>query len=71
MAFSVRIFLSNKVDVGDGQTRLTFSGDYADGANKEWSKYTPIYEQNMQVLNSVAEGLEIGDKFEGIFTKLN
>ena len=70
MSFSVRVFLSNKVDAGDGQTRLTFSGDYADNANKAWAKYTPVYEQNMTVLNEVAEGLNIGEKFEGVFTKL-
>lgn len=52
---------------GDGETDLVFSADYADGRNKEWSKYTPNLELRMRVKDSVAEQFELGQAFTLVF----
>lgn len=67
--FTAKLFVSGKTQLSDGQTSLVFSADYADGANKEWAKYTPALSLNMTVLDEVAEGIEYGDKFDVLFTK--
>lgn len=63
-AITAKVFLSSKSPAGDGQTTLAFSADYADGANKEWAKYTPSLGITMVVLDEVAEQFgEYGAKF--------
>jgi len=54
-AITAKVFLSGKTPSGDGQTTLGFTADYADGANKEWAKYTPSLALTMTVLDEVAE----------------
>ncbi len=54
-AITAKVFLSSKSSAGDGQTLLSFTPDYADGANKEWAKYTPSLNLTMTVLDEVAE----------------
>ena len=41
-----------------GQTRLVFSPDYQDGANKEWATATPCFSMDMTV---------VGDELREIF----
>lgn len=55
---TAKVRLSGKFSGGDGQTRLDFHADYADGRNKEWSKYTPHLNLTMTVLDEVAEKLD-------------
>lgn len=63
-AVTAKVFLSGKTPSGDGQTALSFTADYADGANKEWAKYTPALSLSMTVLDEVAEHFgEHGAKF--------
>lgn len=69
MSTSAKIFLSGKTAAGDGQTSLHFTADYADGANKEWAKYTPSLSIQMTVLDEVAADWEFGDHFDLVFTK--
>lgn len=47
----------------DGQTALHFQADYNDERNKEWSKYTPILNLQMTVLDSVAEHFNLGGRY--------
>lgn len=60
--FTAKVFIAGHEDIGDGQTRLIFGADYADGRNKEWAKYTPAFALNMVVLDEVAQGLKWGDR---------
>lgn len=50
--------------LGDGQTSLGFYAHYTDDegnrVNEEWAKYTPALSLDMTVLDSVAEGIELG-----------
>lgn len=48
---------------------LSIGPDYADGANAEWAKYTPTLSLSMNVLPSVAENFNVGDKFTLTFEK--
>lgn len=66
--FTAKVFVSGEQSAGDGQTTLSFTADYADGANKEWAKYTPSLNVSMTVLDEVAEGINYGDKFDVVFT---
>lgn len=69
MSTSAKIFVSGKTEGSDGQTQVYFSADYADGANKEWAKYTPALSISMTVLSEVAADWDYGDKFDLLFTK--
>lgn len=63
-AITAKVFLSGESSNGDGQTNLQFTADYADGANKEWAKYTPSLSLSMTVLDEVAEKFgPYGSKF--------
>lgn len=57
----------NKVhqDYGDGTDGavITLIPDYAEGRNKEWSKWTPSGTMTINVKNPVAEQFSIGDPF--------
>lgn len=56
-------------DYGDGTSgaQLTLVPDYANGRNKEWSKWTPAGCINMNVKNPVAEQFTIGRAFTVTF----
>lgn len=69
MSTSAKIVLQGKTPSSDGQTSLSFSADYADGANKEWSKYTQALSVSMTVLDEVAADWDAGDHFDLLFTK--
>ena len=62
-AFTAKAFVSAVSKTAIGQTQLTFTADYADGANKEWSQYTPSLSVNMSVLDEIAADLKFGDRF--------
>ena len=42
---------------------MTFSANYRDSRNKEWSKYTPTLNIAMTVLPEVANRFNVGDAF--------
>ncbi len=69
MATTAKVVVARKADSVDGQTRLVFTADYADGRNKEWSKYTPNLTLDMLVLDSVAEQFNPGDAFTLTFER--
>lgn len=56
---TAKVKLTGKTVHGEGtkdeQVTLSFSPDYADGRNKEWSRYTPSLSLSMAVLPEVAE----------------
>lgn len=52
----------------DGQVVLTFSPDYQDGRNKEWSLYTPALSLTMTVKGEVADHFAVGQNFTLTFT---
>lgn len=68
-AFTAKVFVSGESKNGQGETNLSFTADYADGANKEWAKYTPALSVSMTVLDEVVEGINFGDKFTLTFEK--
>lgn len=66
MAITAKVNLAHKQQTAagtDGETDLTFSADYADGRNKEWSRFTPSLELRMRVKNSVADKFTEGASY--------
>lgn len=59
-AITAKMQLSEMGHSADGQTRLTFVVDYADGRNKEWAKYTPGGKIDLAVKREVADQFELG-----------
>lgn len=51
---TAKVILSQKQTVNDDETVIKFHGDYANGANSEWAKYTPHIDITMTVKNEVA-----------------
>jgi hypothetical protein len=61
---TAKIHCQMKQDTGaDGQVRLQFVPDYADGRNKEWSLYTPALSLDMTVKGEVADRFETGKAY--------
>jgi hypothetical protein len=69
MATTAKVFISSVTANGTGETTVYFTADYADGANKEWAKYTPNLSLSMTVLDEVAADWKFGDKFTLVFQK--
>jgi hypothetical protein len=68
---TLRMTLSGKQDYGtdekdDRQSSLSFTCDYMDGRNKEWSRYTPSASLTMTVKGHIADEFNLGDKVEVI-----
>lgn len=64
---TLRLQVSNKQEWGDGedkQVSLSFTCDYMDGRNKEWSRYTPAASLQMTVKGHVGDEFALGDKVE-------
>jgi hypothetical protein len=62
-------FLSNSTsDSKETGVQLSFTVNYANGANKEWAKYTPSLTLQMTVKPEVAEKFAIGDNYTLTFT---
>lgn len=66
---TAKIICTAKQPAGDGQTRLGFSPDYAEGRNAEWAKYTPSLSLTQVVLDSVAERFEVGTRITLLFAE--
>lgn len=66
---TAKITCTAKGPAGEGQKRLGFSADYANGANAEWAKWTPVFSQTMVVLDPVAERFEVGQHITLLFTE--
>lgn len=47
---------------------LSFNANYANGANKEWAKYTPALNFTMTVKPEIAARFEIGGNYTVTFT---
>lgn len=53
---TVKVYVTDKEDTGyEGQVRLTFEPDYAEGRNSEWALYTPGLSLQMFVKAEVAD----------------
>lgn len=61
-------YLSNSVSA-DAETsvKLDFVANYANGANKEWAKYTPSLNFSLNVKPEVAAKFNIGDNYTVTF----
>jgi predicted RNA-binding protein with PIN domain len=70
---TAKVKLGNKVVQAEGteheQVQLVFSADYADGRNKEWSRYTPSLSLTMSVLPEVADRFEPGQAYTLTFER--
>lgn len=66
--FTAKVTVSG-VTVSGQQTTLVFMPDYAQGRNAEWAEFTPSLSLTMNVKNSVAEGVQVGDAFTLTFEK--
>lgn len=54
---------------GEGEVRLDFAPDYADGRHKEWATATPVLTLMMYVKAEVAEQFQTGAAYTLTFTK--
>lgn len=66
---AAKIVCTAKTPAGDGQTRLGFSPDYAEGRNSEWAKYTPGLSLAMTVLDEVAAKIRQGQAITLLFAE--
>jgi hypothetical protein len=73
--FSAKLIVSGRQVQQEGTEHevvlLTYTADYNDDKNKEWSRYTPSMGVTQTVLPEVAEGIQTGDTFDVLFTKTN
>ena len=67
MAFTAKVYCTSKTSDNEDESVVTFAGDYADGANNEWSKYTPVAEFRLRMKNSVADSIETSQKYTVTF----
>jgi hypothetical protein len=66
---TAKVVCTAKAPAGEGQTRLGFSPDYAEGRNAEWARYTPNLGLTMTVLNKVAERITMGQAITLLFAE--
>lgn len=66
---SAKVICTAKQPAGEGQSRLGFSADYADGANAEWAKYTPTFSQTVVMVDQVADHFKVGQHITLLFTE--
>jgi hypothetical protein len=57
---TAKIKLVSKGEPLDGQVQLFFDADYDDDRNREWAKYTPGLNLQMNVMEEVADHFEVG-----------
>lgn len=65
---TAKITCTAKGPAGEGQSRLGFSADYAEGRNAEWAKYTPSFSLSTVMLDQVAKHFEVGTHITLLFT---
>jgi len=53
----------------EGTTDLVFNASYEDGKNAEWAAKTPTLSLQMQVVDSVAQQVAVGDEITLTFAK--
>jgi hypothetical protein len=69
---TAKVQCASKVETGDGDQRqvvVTFTPDYADGRNKEWSLYTPALSLSMTLKGEVADRFEPSSRYTLTFTE--
>jgi hypothetical protein len=63
---TAKVQCNSKTESGGGDDRqvvVTFNADYADGRNKEWSRYTPNLSLSMTLKGAVADRFEQGKAY--------
>lgn len=58
---TAKVMCQSKIATGEGDKRqvaITFTADYADGRNKQWSLYTPSLALSMTLKGDVADEFE-------------
>lgn len=71
MPITAKVFCQHKNESGEGEDRqavVTFLPDYADGRNKEWSRYTPALSLSMTLKGAVADQFETSKAYTLTFT---
>lgn len=66
---AVATLYSKTLSPDGNYTSLSFTADYKDERNKEWSKWTPSLSLNMNVKNEVAEQFELRGNYLLTFEK--
>lgn len=64
---TLRLHVTGKQEWGTGEDRttsLSLTCDYADGRNKEWSRYTPSATLQMTVKGHIGDEFDLGNKVE-------
>lgn len=70
MSITAKVIVDRRSESGEGdnaQVSVGFIPDYAEGANKEWSLYTPSLNLTMTLKGSVADKFQLHKKFTLVF----
>jgi hypothetical protein len=69
---TAKVHCQSKTESGEGDNRqvvVTFLPDYADGRNKEWSRYTPALSLSLTLKGEVADRFEPGKAYTLTFAE--
>lgn len=69
---TAKVLCLSKLESGVGENRqvvTTFSPDYNDGRNKEWSVFTPALSLSMTLRGSAADLFDIGAAYTLTFER--
>lgn len=72
ISVTAKVTCANKIEQGEGedkQVQVSFTPDYNDGRNKEWSLYTPSLSLSMTLKGSVADRFTPGHHYTLTFTE--
>lgn len=60
---TAKVHCQSKTKSGEGDDRQAVVTDYADGRNKQWSRYTPALSLQMTLKGDVADRFELGKAY--------
>lgn len=69
---TAKIQVQSKLETGVGEERqvvVTFTPDYNDGRNKEWSRYTPALGLSLTLKGEVADRFAVGKAYTLTFAE--
>ncbi len=64
---TAKAVVSGLINNGNGQTTVQFRGDYDDPMNKEWAKWTPVFNLQMVVKDELVNNFKHNQSFTVTF----